>query len=169
MELVLGVVGTIAGIVSLALHLKRFLREKPILRVEVEKFGHFTSDNNTKMSIEFLVRNIGHRGTTLNGIRWWVRSFKPEYHEISTRKSLHKQVKAYDSQRLSCELDLDFKIDELLNTVKFELYHTRDVEKFQATSVLRPSRGTIHLGTTELMNAIAIDQKRWQLHFDSLN
>ncbi|MDG6223108.1 MAG: hypothetical protein IAX21_01965 [Candidatus Bathyarchaeota archaeon] len=69
-NLTLGIVGTTAGIVSLAVHLWRLKRETPNLVVKQIKCTHEYEKETKALSflIELEIRNLGDRGTNILGV-----------------------------------------------------------------------------------------------------
>jgi len=73
LELILGIIGTATGIIGLIIHFIRLRREKPIIKPEVIKCGHYLTRNKKHqpifhLELELRIKNRGHHGTTLNKI-----------------------------------------------------------------------------------------------------
>ena len=69
-NLTLGIVGTIAGVVSLSVHLWRLRRENPRLTIRVLSCEHDFAHESKALSFwsEMELRNLGDRGTNILGI-----------------------------------------------------------------------------------------------------
>lgn len=70
-NLVLGIIGTITGIMALLIHVWRMRRESPRLKAKVLKCKHdFTVSKSKIKSISFWIevqtKNLGDRGTSIN-------------------------------------------------------------------------------------------------------
>ena len=69
-NLTLGIIGTIAGVVSLTVHLWRLKRENPRLTINVLSCEHTFQHETKALSFwsEIELRNLGDRGTNILGI-----------------------------------------------------------------------------------------------------
>jgi hypothetical protein len=66
----LGIIGTVTGIIALFISYWTLKKEKPHLKVEIEKCEHDYEDKNKTLSFwsDFLIKNLGDRGTSILGI-----------------------------------------------------------------------------------------------------
>lgn len=72
-ELILGIIGTVTGVLGLIIHFVRLRKEEPILEIEVTKCEHHTERNRNRqptfcLELELRIKNTGHYGTTLSKI-----------------------------------------------------------------------------------------------------
>jgi hypothetical protein len=80
-NLTLGIVGTIAGVVSLSVHLWRLRRENPRLIIRVLSCEHDFAHESKALSFwsEMELRNLGDRGTNILGIDVKFRAKEKDY------------------------------------------------------------------------------------------
>ena len=138
-ELLLGIIGTITGvfgtIVSTILYLMKYRKEKPILKVTVESCKHKVakSGNKTDLKCEFIVSNIGDRGTTLNKLELSLYDWNGNLH--SQTQDLNIDVEGGSSKPLVLlfEFRPPFQYGENIGC-KFVLHHTYDKYRFSTNS-----------------------------------
>jgi len=91
-ELILGIIGTATGIFgtiislySIYLTRKRMQREKPVLSVKVLDCRHKVSDDSksTVLYLQYVVHNMGDRGTHLNEIDAVAVGFNGKPHHVT--------------------------------------------------------------------------------------
>jgi hypothetical protein len=70
LNLTLGIVGTIAGMVSLSVHIWRLRLEKPRLSMNILSCNHYFEESSRILSFwsQIEIRNLGDRGTNLLGM-----------------------------------------------------------------------------------------------------
>ena len=98
-ELVLGIIGTVTGILGLIIHYTRLRKEKPNLETEITYCLHlFHMDNlhpNLRFKVWFRINNKGDRGTTIHEVDLLS---EPGGHECPTKGILFHLV---GTERLS--------------------------------------------------------------------
>lgn len=72
-ELVLGIIGTVTGVLSLVIHYVRLQREKPNIKPEVTECEHYLERRKDgqptfHLILDLRIKNKGNQGTTLNKI-----------------------------------------------------------------------------------------------------
>ena len=145
-NLVLGIVGTVTGIVALSVHFWRLRRESPRLKIEVLKCEHDFEEEKKTLSFwaELQIRNLGDRGTDILDIDL---TFKNDEQEHSLRMEHHGELFEGDLERwihphetikkskttfIRYEGDIKERIDCTLI-----IYHTHGAEKVKAVSERR--------------------------------
>jgi hypothetical protein len=152
--LVLGLIGTVTGIIALLISYWTYRKEKPNLETEVLSLTHnFTPTSSNGKHINFWVRfrlkNLGDRGTRINDIGL---SFKINEHEYDLKANEIREVtpdgllkagpdfiEAHDTLVIEADFyrtyegkDEQEKID-----CKFTLFHTHGSYDFKTTSTLK--------------------------------
>lgn len=69
-NLLLGIIGTVTGVLALSIHFWRLKRESPNLKIDVIKFEHVFREEKKTLTFwaEIFIRNLGDRGTDILGI-----------------------------------------------------------------------------------------------------
>jgi hypothetical protein len=145
-NLTLGIIGTIAGIVSLSVHLWRLRRENPRLAIRVLNCEHDFEKETKALSFwsEIELRNLGDRGTNLLGIDV---KFKGEEDEFTLKMSNQEPVVENDSIKWirphetirtfqTAFIKFDGSANEQIDCI-FTIYHTHGAEKVKAKSQRR--------------------------------
>lgn len=145
-ELILGFIGTITGIIGLLLHYITFQKEKPRLKFELTKCEHsfYPARSHFRLDSVFRVRNVGDRGTTITkaGLSFKLdeKIYSVPYHCFITFPGANLV--------LSLWIDAHETIDEFLTIFEikgetitqesldctFTLYHTHGKETIRGTS-----------------------------------
>ena len=148
-NLTLGIVGTIAGVVSLSVHLWRLKRENPRLAINVLKCEHDFEKETKALSFwnEIEVRNLGDRGTNILGIDMKFRAKEKEYTlKMSNQEPElgndtirwirpHETIRTFQTSFTKFECKPDEQIDCL-----FIVYHTHGAEKIKFKSQKIPHK-----------------------------
>jgi hypothetical protein len=145
-NLTLGIIGTIAGIVSLSVHLWRLRRENPRLEIRVLSCEHHFEKETKALSFwsEIELRNLGDRGTNLLGIDV---KFKGEEDECTLKMSNQEPVVENDSVKWirphetirtfqTAFIKFNGAPNEQIDCI-FTIYHTHGAEKIKAKSQKR--------------------------------
>lgn len=136
-ELVLGIIGTLTGIMALILHFIRLQREKPRLKVMVNRCKHYTpssmKDKVSKLRVEFQIHNIGDRGTQLSKLEL---SFEMGSKIWSGSNALDLVIEAHRSSVIDQIFFFDFPFTEQVLQCTFSLYHTHDKYSFKIKSIM---------------------------------
>ena len=101
---VTGIIGTLTGVISLIWHL---VKNKPLLKLERAHFtrhvkeGGFSTEGYDTVLVEIVLRNLGHRSTTIDGlwITYGVSQVPPFFEEVT--------ILASSSKTLSYKLNFD--------------------------------------------------------------
>ena len=142
----LGIVGTIAGVVSLSVHLWREGGENPRLTIRVLSCEHDFAHESKALSFwsEMELRNLGDRGTNILGIdvkfiakekecTLKMSNQEPAIDDDSIRWIRpHETIRTFQTAFIKFE-DKPEKDIECI----FTLYHTRGAEKIRAKSQKR--------------------------------
>ena len=92
-----GIIGTITGMISLIWHI---YKNKPILKLErayfkrYSKKGNSTSEGYDKIVVKIVLRNLGHRSTTIDDlwITYGVHQVPRDFEEITIPASSSKTI-----------------------------------------------------------------------------
>ena len=147
-NLTLGIIGTIAGVVSLTVHLWRLQRENPRLTISVLSCEHSYQHETKALSFwsEIELRNLGDRGTNILGID--LKFEGNDKKECTLQMSNQEQVIGGDVIRwirpheTMRTLQIAFTKSE--NKPKqqidclFTVYHTHGAERAKTKSQKRP-------------------------------
>ena len=142
-NLTLGIVGTIAGVVSLSVHLWRLRRENPRLTLGVLSCEHDFAHESKALSFwsEMELRNLGDRGTNILGIDVKFRAKEKDYtlkmsnqEPDSDDDSIrwirpHETIRTFQTAFIKFEDKPEKQIDCI-----FTIYHTHGAEKIRAKS-----------------------------------
>ena len=148
-NLTLGIVGTVAGVVSLSVHLWRLRRENPRLTIKVLKCEHDFEKETKALSFwsEMELRNLEDRGTNILGIDLKFEYNEKEYNlkmsnqELVVSDDLIRWIRPHETIRTVQTTFIKFedKIKEQIECT-FTIYHTHGAEKIKANSQKRPKR-----------------------------
>ena len=146
-NLVLGLIGTISGIVALLIHFWRLRRESPRLEAKVfECLHNFTVSKSKIESILFWahlqIKNLGDRGTSINDVEL---TFEDEEKEYRLRKEYfsagelagtkRKWINAHDTIEIKPYFREIFEgNDKEKIDYTFTIYHTHGAEEIDGTS-----------------------------------
>ena len=142
-NLTLGIIGTIAGIVSLSVHLWRLRRENPKLTMKVMSCEHNFEKETKALSFwsEMELRNLGDRGTDILGIDMKIKDNGNEYTlKMSNQEPVieddsikwirpHETIRTFQTAFIKFEGTPSEQIDCI-----FTIYHTHGAEKIKAKS-----------------------------------
>jgi len=145
-SLVLGIIGTVTGIVALSLHYWKLRRETPRLKTEVLRCEHDFEEEKKTLSFwaDLQIRNLGDRGTDILGIDLAFEddeqkhNLKLEYQSPVFEDDLIKWIRPHETIEKSqtaftiYEGDVKEQID-----CTFTIYHTHGAEKVEAVSERR--------------------------------
>ncbi|MCW4016998.1 MAG: hypothetical protein NWF06_11565 [Candidatus Bathyarchaeota archaeon] len=145
-NLTLGIVGTIAGVVSLTVHLWRLKRENPRLTINVLSCEHYFENETKVLSFwsETELRNLGDRGTDMLGIDLKFEYKEKDYNlKMSNQEPLvengsirwirpHQTIRTFQTAFIKFEGPPKEQLDCI-----FTLYHTHGAEKVKAKSQKR--------------------------------
>ena len=140
-NLTLGIVGTIAGVVSLSVHLWRLRRENPRLDLKALNSEHNFQKETNVLSFwsEIEVRNLGDRGTNILGMDLMFEYNNKEYalkmtnQEQNTENSSIKWIRPHETLRTLQVAFTKFETKPLNNIYcTFTIYHTHGTEKIKA-------------------------------------
>jgi len=146
LNLVLGIIGTITGIVALSVHFLRLRRENPRLKIEVLKCEHDFEEEKKTLSFwaELQIRNLGDRGTDILGVDL---TFEDDEQEHNLRMEHHGELYEDDLKRwihphqtieksLTTFTKYEGDIKERINCT-LTIYHTHGAEKAKVISERR--------------------------------
>jgi hypothetical protein len=142
-NLTLGIIGTIAGVVSLSVHLWRLKRENPRLAIKVLSCEHSFEHETKALSFwsEMEVRNLGDRGTDILGIDVKFEEDEKEYtlkmanQEPVVEDDLIRWIRPHETIRTLQTAFMKFEDtpkEQIACT--FTIYHTHGAEKIKANS-----------------------------------
>lgn len=150
-NLALGVIGTITGAIALFVSYWTYRKENPHLKVTVLKCEHaFTLSTSQTQSlsfwVDFEIRNVGDRGTSINDIGLLFRTdgveyeWKKKYFRGLTSESQKRWLEAHDTLKIEADF-YDVYVGEEKEQIKctFTIYHTHPSEKIEALSQRRKS------------------------------
>ena len=152
-NLVLGIVGTVTGIVALFISYWTYRKENPHLKVTVSKCEHdFTLSTSQIKSVTFWVafqiKNIGDRGTSINDISLLFRSdgkeydWKKKYFRGPTVDSEKRWIEAHDTLNIEADFYDPYEgTDREQIDCTFTIYHTHSSEKIKTVSQRRKKEG----------------------------
>ena len=143
-ELILGIIGTVTGILALVIHIIKLSREKPHLQVELIDCHHLFNpekEPSTRWIMYFFphfrIANLGDRSTTVSNIEVL---FKINDKEYSTPKGANylspTRIDAHDTVDIQPQIysyDETIKEQKLIDAV-FTIHHTHGKEKIKCTS-----------------------------------
>ena len=145
-NLTLGIVGTLAGVISLSVHLWRLKRESPRLTIGVLSCEHSFEKEMKVLSFwsEIELRNLGDRGTNILGIDVNFKSKEKQYtlkssnQEPDIRDDSLKWIRPHETLKTIQTAFIKFEgpIEKQLECT-FKVYHTHGVEKIKTKSQKR--------------------------------
>lgn len=145
-NLVLGIIGTVTGILALSAHFWRLKRESPRLKTEVLKCEHDFEEDKKRLSFwaDLQIRNLGDRGTDMLGIDLAFEDDKQEYNlKLDCQQPVfeddlimwirpHETMKKFQTAFTTYDGDVKEQIGCTLT-----IYHTHGAEKVKAVSERR--------------------------------
>jgi hypothetical protein len=151
-NLVLGIIGTITGVVALLVSYWTYRNAKPRLKVTLKRAEHIIDKklpNSVGFTFVFTISNRGDRGTTLNEIEM---SYTDNGKLHSQKKEIQHGYGTLINDVQKVNVNPHETIDRLIlfdddmieeppkKTMDFSfiLYHTHGAFKFKATSKLTP-------------------------------
>jgi len=136
----LAVIGVILGGVSLGIHLVKFLREKPRLKVEVAYCSHWIVPDPsnpekvvTKLAARFHIDNMGDRSTTITLIKGKLAS-TTDASPWTVYPQKGRRIRAHDSRVMEIGVDVNWEIQDELVSVGFTFQHTHGKLEVSHTS-----------------------------------
>ena len=145
-NLVLGLIGTITGIMALFIHFWKLRKENPRIKAKVLQCEHDFEPKRNQMSFwtKFQIRNLGDRGTSINDVELVFMSNAQEYRlkRQYFRGRREKSQRRWINPHETIDLEADF-YDEYRGEVRdrinctFILYHTHKAETMRAMSQKR--------------------------------
>lgn len=142
-SLVLGLIGTITGIIALFIHFWKLRKENPRIKVEVLKCEHDFEEKRNQVSFwaKFQIRNLGDRGTSINDVNL---AFVSDDQEHCLKKRYFRGRREHSQRRWinpheTIDLEVDFyekyqgQVKERINCT-FSIFHTHRVETVEAIS-----------------------------------
>ncbi len=143
-DLVLGIVGTVTGVLSLLIHLIRLRREKPNLALEPLRCMHRLSKNKaggasvnigTLIEMELRVNNRGDWDTTVNDVQLAYSDYSSAREKL---KAGGVEVPKHGTKTLVHSFFIPGKeINEPTIDCKLTLYHTQGAQTFHIVSNIR--------------------------------
>jgi hypothetical protein len=150
-NLTLGIVGTLSGVISLTVHLWRLKRENPRLDLKVLNCEHsFEAETN---AISFWsaieLRNLGDRGTNILGTDLMFEYDNKDYvlkmsdQDCDTEENPIKWIRPHETIRNLQVAFTKFEI-EPRNSIDctFTIYHTHGAEKIKTKSLKKVTTKT---------------------------
>lgn len=153
LELILGIVGTATGVLSLIVHFVRLQKEKPDLELEVTKCWHYLERRKNRqptfnLELGLRIKNTGHYGTTLSkieavfhdgGKRYLMESdLFQTFEQVTLMPTLpvgNLWIGPHKTTDTGCVFRLeDAVIQQEVLKCSFILYHTHGKETFRVTS-----------------------------------
>lgn len=147
-NLVLGIIGTVTGIIALFIHFWKLRRESPRLKIEVLKCEHDFEEKKKTVSfwVDLQVKNLGDRGTSRYGMDLTFEDNGKErrlemvhygrytVNDIKQKGwiSPHETIKISETVYARYEGDKKEQIDCTLT-----IYHTHGAEKVKTVSKKR--------------------------------
>jgi hypothetical protein len=145
-NLTLGIIGTIAGVVSLSVHLWRLRRENPRLTIRVLSCEHSFEKETKALSFwsEMELRNLGDRGTDVLGIDVKFEDDEKEYtlkmsnQEPVVEDDLIRWIRPHETIRTVQTAFTKFEgTPKEQIECTFTIYHTHGAEKIKTKSQKR--------------------------------
>jgi hypothetical protein len=151
-NLALGLVGTITGVIALFISWWTFNKDKPKLKISVIECSHNfivsqTGDRKTvSFWVDFLIKNIGYRGTTIEDVELFFENDGKPYKMLKQNyiRDFSQQKRISVSPSQSFDLSPDFHSEffgKEEDTIKctFTVFHTYKAETVKHTSVRKKS------------------------------
>ena len=148
-NLVLGIVGTVTGIMALFIHFWRLRRERPRLETKVLQCKHdFTVSKSQIKTISFWagfqIKNLGDRGTSINDIDLTFMDngkeyrFKKQYFRGLRKESERRWLNAHDTIDIEADFYDTFEgNDKEQIDCTFTIYHTHGSQTAKTISQKR--------------------------------
>ncbi|MCW4030277.1 MAG: hypothetical protein NWE92_11595 [Candidatus Bathyarchaeota archaeon] len=153
-NLALGIIGTITGVIALFISYWTHSQEKPILKVKVKSLTHEQGINPSviKFHFEFLLSNKGNRPTTLNEIQL---TFLHKGKKYSVNKEIRNVMRLEDNEPARVQAEacqtitdyiwFDFYSDEIKEIIEkipceFKIFHTHKAYHFSTISLLEKNK-----------------------------
>jgi hypothetical protein len=147
-NLVLGIIGTITGIIALFISYWTFRKESPHLETKLLKCEHdFAISKSQAKTIsfwtEFQIKNLGDRGTTVNDIGLTFvddgkeYNFKKQYYRgrYGTGETQRKWINAHETMSVEADFFEPYEGNERDQIeCTFTLYHTHGAEHVESIS-----------------------------------
>jgi len=152
-NLVLGIIGTVTGSIAVIIHIWRLRKENPRLEMKVLKCEHDYAVSTTSSAItisfwtDFMIRNVGDRGTSINDMDLDFQENGQKYH----LKKQHFWAGQAGGERIwispheTLDLSTNFyqtfqgKEKETIDC-HFIVYHTHGAENIKAVSQRRKKK-----------------------------
>jgi len=144
LELILGIVGTLTGILGLVIHLTRIMRERPQLKVEIVRCQHHVATYKTGgqskkvgtlIEVEMRVHNRGDWDTTLNDAQILIKDYRSGKEKLKTGGI---EVPGHTTRVLEHSFSVPgIEISDSSADCVFILYHTHGKQRVTAVSNLR--------------------------------
>ncbi len=147
--LVLGIIGTVTGIVSLSLHYWRLRKESPRLETKVLKCEHNLRVSKSQIKTisfwaGFQIKNLGDRGTSVNDINLSFEDdgkkyqLKKRYYRGTFLENERRWINAHDTIDIEADFYNTFENnDKEQIDCTFTIYHTHGAEKVKTVSQRR--------------------------------
>ena len=142
-NLTLGIVGTLSGVISLTVHLWRLKRENPRLELNVLHCKHSFEAETNAISFwsEIELRNLGDRGTNILGTDLMfeyedkIYVLKISNQDSATEENPIKWIRPHETLRNLQVAFTKFEVEPRnCIDVTFTIYHTHGAEKIKAKS-----------------------------------
>jgi hypothetical protein len=155
--LVLGIVGTITGIIALFISFWTARKENPRLRGKVLTCEHWypVSEKNVKMISVFPtleIRNIGDRGTTINDVdlSFWNSGKKYQFRKLYFRGEQAQSQRRWIEAHQLVVLEPDFSeafdgTEEKQIECQFRVFHTHGAIKAEGKSESKQTKLIFHV------------------------
>lgn len=137
-NLVLGIIGTITGVIALFISFWTLRKERPHLEVEVleceHNFGMSESQTMLTFWVKFQIKNRGDRGTSINDIDLTFEDDEKEYcfkkQYFRGQGGERRWVNAHDTIKIGADFYEPFEGSEKEQIeCTFTLYHTHGAKK----------------------------------------
>ena len=145
-NLTLGIIGTLSGVIALTVHLWRLKRENPHLELKVLKCEHSFEKETNAISFwsEIELRNLGDRGTNLLGTDLMFEYNKKGYtlkmtnQEQDIEDNSIRWIRPHETLRTLQTTFSKFEVKPRKEIeCTFTIYHTHGAEKVKAKSQRR--------------------------------
>ena len=140
-ELILGLVGTVTGILGLIVHIIKFRRERPHLKVEVIECTHEFNqkwepgDWKAIFHPSFRILNQGDRSTTVSKIELSFVINDKEFYTYQDHSKYYKPIDAHETVEVTAPLYIYSQTDEQGSIqCRFTIHHTHGKQIIECTS-----------------------------------
>jgi len=153
-NLVLGIIGTVTGIMALFIHVWRIRKESPRLETKVLKCEHdFTVSKSQIKTLSFWatfqIKNLGDRGTSINDMDIIFEDngkeyrFKKQYFRGPREASQRRWINAHDTMDIEADFYETYEGNdkEQIDCI-FTIYHTHGATKVKTVSKKRKKNST---------------------------